>query len=181
MKFKNFIRKLLNKILKYKLNKSSKNRRVVNKIIKEFTPLLLEELDITEIPDIYITDMDKEYGAYVSKNNINMIFYQDEVYKLITGCEIENNDDNLLILLNKNKLDLNIQNMTKYNFRKSILKIYAHEMRHYWQDKNNMIDKSTYVSIYENEEEYRKQEIEKDAREFATYFIDKYDDKILYI
>lgn len=181
---KKIINGIINRFFKYNIKKSKYIRRniIIKKILRDFTPLLMKELKLEEIPDIYITtDMNKEYGAYAPKNDINMIFYQDDVYKIITGYEIEKNDDNLFILLNSDKLSSNLLNMSKYDFRKSILKVYAHEMRHYWQDKNNMIDGSTYISLYENKEEYRNQEIEKDARNFASYFIDKYDDKILYI
>ena len=160
---------------------------IVSYIISKIIPLLLNELKLNFSPNIVIREINIDgviglfqYMKYEEYKNMKIDKF------IINGHEetILINNNIHLISINTSFIEKLFSIFNEYDIKRMIILVLSHEIRHFWQFHNCLFGKQW---NYKDETDdidiklYNESGIEKDANNFANYFIKKYEIEIINI
>ena len=125
------------------LNNYGGGKIILSIIYNVTADILCKQLNIQK-PELYFYENNVTGGQYSPKNKW-------------VALNVKSAD---ALLEADNLMDCN------YGFLRTV-DLVAHELRHAWQDNNNMIDINNYTSIEKDYKKYMNDPIEVDAREYA--------------
>lgn len=160
---------------------------IVSYIISKAIPLLLNELKLNFCPNTVIREINIDGAMGVFQYMKYEEYKNMKIDKFIINGHEESiliNNNIHLISINTSFIDKLFSIVTEYDVKRLIILVLSHEMRHFWQfhnclfknqwnykDDNGNIDEKLYIESV----------IEKDANNFADYFIKKYEIEIINI
>lgn len=165
------------------MNNKEKEKTLL-KIYYRYISIIKKELNLNSTPLIVTVNDGNNIknlsphilGGYLSLNIIDkMELLINKSYK-IHDLFIKGKDINRMVMINLSSPSFNLVDDIK--LKRRILFVLSHEMRHYYQDLNNL-DRSVYkncTDINDNDSynEYKNQWCEVDANQFARHILNKY-------